>query len=109
MVGISGLWMRTAHNGAVENVPIVYAKESKNKLNKRERMQNPSLTLKIEMFGNLVEELGYWHNACNNDDGSDDEFEYCEQMFLDTLAAVRDMREVLLEDFNEYRNDCKVA
>lgn len=69
-------------------------------------MQNPAMNLKIEMFGNLIEELNKWHTACDNEEG-DEELQYCEQMFVDTLSAVRDMREMLLEDFNEYKVYCR--
>lgn len=70
-------------------------------------MQNPRLTLRIEMFGNMIEELNHWHQACDDEDG-DMEIEYCEQMFVDTLHAVKEMREWLLEDLNEYRRDCEL-
>lgn len=69
-------------------------------------MQNPSLSLKIEMFGNLIEELNYWHHVCEHEEG-EVEFEYAEQMFTDTLAAVKEMREVLLEELSQYKLDCK--
>jgi hypothetical protein len=64
------------------------------------------MNLKIEMFGNLVEDLNYWHNCCENE-GTEDQIEYCEQMFIDVLSSVREMREILLNDFEEYINDCK--
>lgn len=69
-------------------------------------MQNPSLTLKIEMFGNLIEELNYWHYVCEHEEG-EAQFEYAEQMFIDTLNSVREMREILLEDLNEYKQACR--
>lgn len=71
-------------------------------------MQRPELTLKIEMFGNLIEELNYWHHVCEHEEG-DREFEYAEQMFVDTLSSVKEMREVLLEELDEYRRDCEVG
>lgn len=71
-------------------------------------MQNPELNLRIEMFGNLVLELGKWNDACNDEAGLT-ELEYCEQMFIDCLAAVRDMRETLLEDLNEYKINCRTT
>ena len=64
------------------------------------------MNLRIEMFGNLVEDLNYWHACCDNEE-SEDELEYCEQMFIDTLSSVKEMREILLDDFEEYLNDCK--
>lgn len=70
-------------------------------------MQNQGLTLRIEMFGNLIEELNYWNRACEDEDENMG-LEYCEQMFVDSLDAVREMREYLLEDLNEYRRSCKV-
>jgi hypothetical protein len=69
-------------------------------------MQTPELTLKIEMFGNLIEELNYWHYICDHEEG-DDELVYAEQMFIDALSSVREMREILLEDLNEYKMDCR--
>lgn len=70
-------------------------------------MQRPELTLRIEMFGNLIEELNYWHYVCEHE-GNEESFAYAEQMFMDTLNAVKDMRENLLEELNEYRHDCEV-
>jgi hypothetical protein len=75
-------------------------------------MQTPEITLRIEMFGNLIEELNRWHYLCESDEIemeiNNTTHEYCEQMFIDTLSAVREMREMLLEELNEYRNDCKL-
>jgi hypothetical protein len=70
-------------------------------------MQKPELSLKIEMFGNLIEELNYWHYVCEHEEG-EQAFEYAEQMFVDSLDAVRELREILLEELDEYRNDCKL-
>jgi hypothetical protein len=70
-------------------------------------MQNPEMNLRIEMFGNLIEDLNYWHSCCDNEE-NEDELQYCEQMFIDTLASVKEMRQILLEDFEEYLNDCKL-
>jgi hypothetical protein len=69
-------------------------------------MQSPEMNLRIEMFGNLIEDLNYWHNCCDNEEG-DEELQYCEQMFIDVLSSVKEMREILLLDFEEYFNDCK--
>lgn len=69
-------------------------------------MQSPEMNLRIEMFGNLIEDLNYWHICCDNEE-SEEELQYCEQMFIDTLASVKEMREILLADFEEYLNDCK--
>ena len=69
-------------------------------------MQRPELTLKIEMFGNMIEELNYWNYICSHEEG-ENEFEYAEQMFMDTLNAVKEMREILLEELNEYKQDCR--
>lgn len=71
-------------------------------------MQRPELTLKIEMFGNLIEELNYWHYICEHEEG-EHEFEYAEQMFVDSLHAVRELREILLEELNEYKMDCRTT
>jgi hypothetical protein len=59
------------------------------------------------MFGNLIQELDYWRYVCEHEEDGV-EFEYAEQMFIDVLSSVKEMREVLLEDLNEYRIDCKV-
>lgn len=71
-------------------------------------MQTPELTFRIEMFGNMIEELNYWHHVCEHEEG-ETEFEYAEQMFTDTLNAVRELREDLLEELNEYKNTCKTS
>lgn len=70
-------------------------------------MQSPEMNLRIEMFGNLIEDLNYWHNCCDNEE-AEQEAEYCEQKFIETLASVKEMREILLLDFEEYFNDCKL-
>jgi len=70
-------------------------------------MQRPELTLKIKMFGNLIEELNYWHYITEHEEG-EQEFEYAEQMFVDTLDSVREMREILLEDLDEYKRNCEL-
>jgi len=106
MGGIRDLLMLRMLSGVEDLVRAVFVKELRLKSNKRELMQNDSLTFKIEMFGNLVEELNHWHQVCDNEE-HEDSFEYCEQMFIDTLNAVKEMREVLLEDFDEYKQNCK--
>lgn len=66
-------------------------------------MERPDLTFKIELFGNLVEELGYWAEESNNGG-----IELAEEKFDETLAAVKEMRGLLLEDLNEYERNCKL-
>lgn len=61
-----------------------------------------SLKFKIELFGHLIEELDYWHKSCGNDEDEDDELRYCEDRFIQTLSAVREMRQILLDDLKEY-------
>jgi hypothetical protein len=58
------------------------------------------------MFGNLIEELQYWHLSVDDEDEEGD-LEYCEQKFLETLRAIRDLREALLDDLNVYIEKCK--
>lgn len=72
-------------------------------------MQIASLTFKIELFGNLIEELNYWNKSCEeeSDMGEGEDLQYCEDKFLETLRSVRDMRAILLNDFTEYKLDCK--
>jgi hypothetical protein len=69
-------------------------------------MQTPEMTLRIEMFGNLIEELNYWHNACG-DEEQDENLQYCEDRFIDALEAVRDLRQALLEDLQGYLYECR--
>ena len=69
-------------------------------------MQNPETTFRIEMFGNLVDELKYWHN-CLSDENSDDSIDYCEDKFEETLTACREYREILIEELDEYVKDCR--
>lgn len=71
-------------------------------------MQTPALTLKIEMFGNMIEELNYWHSCCGDINYGEDSLEYTESRFIEMLDAVREMREILLEDLKEYRHHCKI-
>lgn len=68
-------------------------------------MQTPEMSFRIELFGGLIEELNMWHASC--EDHEDDDFEYCEVKFIETLKAVRDTREMLLEDLEKYLEDCK--
>lgn len=65
-------------------------------------MQNPQLTLKIELLGGLVEELAFWSNDLKGDEYSDNKFE-------EVLDAVREMREVVLEELEDYFNECKLS
>ncbi len=69
-------------------------------------MQYPGLNLRIEMFGNLVDELSYWHK-CIDGEESDDSLEYCEERFQDALDACKDMRLILLEELDQYVKDCR--
>lgn len=66
-------------------------------------MERPDLTFKIEIFGNLVDELGYWATESNEND-----IEIAEIKFDETLAAVKEMRSLLLEDLEEYERNCKL-
>ena len=74
-------------------------------------MQRPDLTFKIELFGNLVEQLNYWHQLCDGDDVDpiDHGFDQdeCEEEFIKTLSAIKDMREILLGELDEYKRNCK--
>lgn len=69
-------------------------------------MQYPELNLRIEMFGNLVDELKYWHTCISGEEG-EDSLEYCEERFQDSLDACKDMREILLEELDQYVKDCR--
>ncbi len=85
----------------------VFVMELRPILSKRGLMQNPSLTLKIEMFGNLVDELEYWNKCCANEADSDIQMEYCENKFKDVLDACREVRDILMVELNEYVDNCK--
>lgn len=67
-------------------------------------MQSQHTNHRIEMFGNLVEELSYWNDQCNHEDG--DSLDYCETKFEETLSAVKEFREELLKELYEYIRDC---
>lgn len=66
-------------------------------------MENPGLSFKIELFSNLVEELGHWAIEFN-----DTQVEYAEIKFDETLEAVREMRLILLKELEDYERNCKV-
>lgn len=80
--------------------------KTKLKLKQKNAVQTPALTLKIELFGNLIEQLNHWQSIGEEDDVMD--LDYVEERFIETLAAIRDMRNVLLEDLEGYLHDCKV-
>lgn len=69
-------------------------------------MQYPGMTLRIEMFGNLVDELTYWHKCLDQEEG-EDSLEYCEERYTDALDACKDMRSILIEELDQYVRDCK--
>jgi predicted component of type VI protein secretion system len=64
-------------------------------------VENPTLTLKIELLGGLVQELSFWASL---EDGG----EYGDQKFDEVLSAAQEMRVIVLDDIEEYLNDCKV-
>lgn len=58
-------------------------------------MEKPSLTLKIELLGQLLEELNYLGNE-------PDEIEFIDEEFDDVLAAAAELKTVVLTDLEEY-------
>jgi hypothetical protein len=62
--------------------------------------------MKIEMFGSLIQELDYWNYICDHEEG-EAQLVYADQMFHDILSAVKEMREILLEELNEYKKHCR--
>lgn len=71
-------------------------------------MQTPGMTLRIEMFGALVDELAYWQKCLEEEEENEgDELEYCGARFEETLDSIREFREILLEDLDNYVKDCK--
>jgi hypothetical protein len=96
-------------SGMVGLVLTVIRTRLRPKLKNGELVQNPNLVLKINLFGNLIEELNHWHLCCDDEAryGEEDELQYCEDKFVETLEAVRDMRALLLSDLEEYVRLCK--
>jgi hypothetical protein len=71
-------------------------------------MQTPDRNLRIEMFGNLVEELSYWQRCIEDEEMSGEaDLDYCESRFSETLDAIREFRIILIEDLELYVKDCK--
>jgi hypothetical protein len=68
-------------------------------------MQTPDRTIRIETFGELVLELNYWHDI--SDESGD--IQYAESKFLETLEAIRDYREYLINDLDIYFQECKAT
>jgi hypothetical protein len=91
--------------GSAQNVIRIRLRSKLKKRERRIRMQTPQLTFKIEMFGNLIEELNNWQRIGEEEDLMDSD--YVEDRFVETLAAVRDMRNILLQELEEYIYDCK--
>lgn len=65
-------------------------------------MQRHALTLKIELFGHLLEELNYWASV-------DDDIDLAEDKFKEVLSAIKEMREILLKDIEGYLNECRTT
>jgi|GEM_PF-3834617 hypothetical protein len=63
-------------------------------------MENPSLTLKIELLGQLLEELNYLGNE-------PEEIEFIDEEFDDVLAAATELKGVVLDELEEYFNHAK--
>jgi hypothetical protein len=66
-------------------------------------MEKPEISFKLELLGNLILQLKYWTTEFE-----DGEIELVEEEFDRTLEAVREMREVLLEELDGYFEHCKV-
>jgi hypothetical protein len=67
-------------------------------------MQRPDLTFKIETLGNLVLELNHWdavllHNS---------DIIVAEQEFDKVLDAIKEMKQIILEELDGYFQDCKL-
>lgn len=69
-------------------------------------MQNPEMNLRIEMFGNLLQDLRYWDNCLDNGE-TDDELEYLEIRYDEVLEALRDFKGLLIEELTDYVEHCK--
>lgn len=66
-------------------------------------MERPEITFKLELLGHLILELKYWTSEFE-----DGEIQAVEDEFDRTLAAVKEMRQVLLEELDGYVEHCKV-
>jgi len=58
-------------------------------------MENETLTFNIEVLGHLLEELKCWSNE-------EEGVGYADKKFDETLAAVKEMRTIVLQGLEEY-------
>ena len=63
-------------------------------------MEVADLTFKIEVLGHLLEELHLWSNE-------EEGVAYADKKFEETLAAVKEMRDIVLNDLEEYFKHAK--
>lgn len=66
-------------------------------------MENPVITLKLEILGNLVLHLNGLARAF-----PDDELDVVDEEFDSTVETVRRLKEELLEDLDEYFRNAKI-
>jgi hypothetical protein len=59
-------------------------------------MEKPELEFKIQLLGGLLDQLNYYTEF------EDSDLEPIEQEFQEVLAALRELREVLLGELDEY-------
>lgn len=58
-------------------------------------MSDPDLDFKIEILGHLLEELHLWSSE-------EEGVAFADKKFDETLAAVKEMKDVVLNDLEEY-------
>jgi hypothetical protein len=66
-------------------------------------MERPEINLKLEMLGNLVLQLKYFSEEFEGDE----DLKILETEYDKVLASMREMRELLIEDLDEYFEYCK--
>ena len=58
-------------------------------------MDKAEITFKIELLGHLLAELQYW-------DGEDMDLAFADQKYDETLAALKEMKGIVLEELEGY-------
>lgn len=69
-------------------------------------MQNPEMNLRIEMFGNLLQDLTHW-NRCLEYEEDSDSLEYLENRYEEVRVALKEFRDLLIEELTDYVEECK--
>jgi hypothetical protein len=96
---IRSIWMRMERSGLVGLVLLVLRIYLETTCVVLERtvssMSDPDLDFKIEILGHLLEELHLWSLE-------EEGVAFADKKFDETLAAVKEMKDVVLNDLEEY-------